>query len=87
MYIISLSLSIYIYIYIYLYTHAMRSKYRCPPTRLLEVAAAGGAPPKIHFSVEISKGLSLVQWIFTGSCQCIFSGIFQWNFVFVISGV
>ena len=43
-------------------------------------------PTELHLSVVFSKGLSLSQWI-TGIVQQTFSGIFQWNFTFVISGV
>ena len=35
----------------------------------------------------LSKGCSLVQWIFTGIVRWTFSGNFQWNYTFVRSGV
>ena len=40
-----------------------------------------------HISVVLSKGLSLDQWLFTGTSQRISSGAFQGNATFVISGV
>ena len=39
-----------------------------------------------RFTVVVSKGLSLFQWIVIGQFRWTFSGIFQWNFTFVISG-
>ena len=42
---------------------------------------------QIHVEVVCSKGLSLVQWIFTGIVQWVFSGILRWMFTFMISGV
>ena len=45
------------------------------------------SPMEFHLSAVCSKGLSLVQWICTVFPQRISSGIFKWNFTFVISGV
>ena len=53
---------------------------RCP---LISVAF----PNKCHLSVAFCKGLSLVQWIYIIIVQWIVSDMFQWNFMFVISGV
>ena len=44
-------------------------------------------PTSFHLSVVCSKGMSLSQWMFTGVVQRIVSGIFQWMFMFVSSGV
>ena len=44
-------------------------------------------PRNCHLSVVFPQGLSLVQWIRIGIAQCIFSGLVQWNFAVVISGV
>ena len=44
-------------------------------------------PTYCHSSVVLSKGLSLVQWIFTGIVKWTFSDILQGNFTFLISGV
>ena len=41
----------------------------------------------MHLSVVFSKGLSLSQCIFSGIVLWVVSGVFQWNFTFVISGV
>ena len=41
---------------------------------------------EFHLSVVCSKGLTLLQWIITGSVQWTFSGLFEWNFTLVISG-
>ena len=51
------------------------------------VACRWQCPTEFHFSVVLSKGLSLVQWVFTGSVHWNFRGIIQWNFTFVISFV
>ena len=37
-------------------------------------------PTEFHFSALFSKGLSLVQWIFTGICHWFFSGILTIDF-------
>ena len=44
-------------------------------------------PTNCHLSVACSKGLSLVQWMFTATVQWMFSGVVQWMFIFVRSGV
>ena len=42
---------------------------------------------EFHIPVVFSKGLSHVQWSFTGNVPWMFNGIFQRNFTSVISGV
>ena len=44
-------------------------------------------PTEFRLSMAFPEGLSLAQWIFTGIVLCIFSGVSQWNFTSVISGV
>ena len=44
-------------------------------------------PTESNFAVVCSKGLSLFQWICTGSFQWTFTGTFQGKFTFMISGV
>ena len=45
------------------------------------------APTLLQLSAIFSKGLSIVQWIFTGIVQWIFSDIFQRILTCVRSGV
>ena len=67
--------------YIYIYTPIISTLLFIP------ISLSPSERRSVYFQWVFSKGLSLSQWMFTGTVQRTFSGTFQGKLTSVISGV